>query len=55
MVHGFMDAEFRAVVEEVDAIGVVKPWQKAAAEAATQSDRDSFMVCIRLFATELVM
>jgi hypothetical protein len=43
-----MAAEFRAlVVMEVDAIGVVKPWQKAAAVAATQRDSDSFMVAIR--------
>ena len=48
MVHGPMAAEFRAlVVLEVDAIGVVKPWQKAAAVAATQRDSDSFMVAIR--------
>ncbi len=45
MVHGRMEAEFSAVVEEV-AIGVVKPWQKAAAVAATQRDSDSLMVAI---------
>ena len=45
MVHGCMRAELSAVVEEV-AIGVVKPWQKAAAVAATQRDSDSLMVAI---------
>merc|ERR1719253_120190 len=46
MVHGCIDAELSAVVvaEVVTAAGDVKPWQKAAAEAATQSDNDSFMV-----------
>ena len=43
MVHGCMRAELSAVVEEV-AIGAVKPWQKAAAVAATQRDSDSLMV-----------
>ena len=40
-----MEAELSAVVE-VEAIGVVKPWQKAEAVAATQrdSDSDSLMV-----------
>jgi hypothetical protein len=42
-----MAAELRALVVEVDAIGVVKPWQKATAVAATQRDSDSFMVAIR--------
>ena len=47
MVHGCMEAELSAVVE-VEAIGVVKPWQKAAAVAATQRDSDSLMVAITL-------
>ena len=50
MVHGCMatEFEFRAVVEE-DAIGVVKPWQKAVAVAATQRDSDSLMVTSYFF------
>ena len=43
MVHGVMRAEFRAVVC-VETVGDVKPWQKAAAVAATQRDSDSLMV-----------
>lgn len=37
------EVEWRALVV-VDAIGVVKPWQKAVAVAATQRDSESLMV-----------
>ena len=37
------EVEWRALVV-VDAIGVVKPWQKAVAVAATQRDSESLMM-----------
>ena len=45
MVHGCIEAEFRAVVDVV-VVGAVKPWQKAAAVAATQRDSESLMVAV---------